>query len=65
MAKQIFICYSSRDKIYAELICSIIEKNDIDCWIAPRDIDPGKIYSEEIIKAIENRKMFGYNACFI
>jgi len=51
--KHAFISHSSTDKQLAEEICSSLEKRGINCWIAPRDIDPGKAYGEEIIHAIE------------
>ena len=53
MAKQIFISYSSNDLHVAERVCTLLEAEGIDCWIAPRDVLPGTIYAEEIIKAIE------------
>lgn len=54
MSKQVFISYSSNDIEVANKICNLLENRGIDCWIAPRDIDPGKNYGEEIIKAIES-----------
>jgi hypothetical protein len=38
----IFISYSSIDKAAADTVCSVLEKNGISCWIAPRDITPGR-----------------------
>ena len=56
MAKQVFISYSSNDLHTAERICTLLEAENISCWISPRDVFPGTIYAEEIIKAIENTK---------
>jgi len=53
MSKHIFLSYSSEDRTCAEDICRILEESGIDCWIAPRDIEPGKNYAEEIIHAIK------------
>ena len=53
MCKRIFISYSSNDLHIAESVCSLLEAEGIGCWIAPRDVLPGTIYAEEIIKAIE------------
>lgn len=50
---KVFISYASQDKDTAEAICEYLEKNNKKCWIAPRDIRPGKEYGEEIIKGIE------------
>ena len=58
MQKQVFISYSSNDLPTAEKICSLLESNDIRCWIAPRDVMPGSNYAEEIITAIENSEAF-------
>ena len=53
MRKRIFISYSSNDLHIAERVCALLEAEGIECWIAPRDVLPGTIYAEEIIKAIE------------
>ncbi|MCJ7625258.1 MAG: toll/interleukin-1 receptor domain-containing protein [Anaerolineaceae bacterium] len=41
MSHDIFISYSSKDKIIADAAVAALEKNDIRCWYAPRDISPG------------------------
>ena len=58
MAHDVFISYSSIDKTAADAVCSIMEQNGIPCWMAPRDIMPGKAFSEAIIDAIQNSKVF-------
>lgn len=50
---KVFISYSTKDKHFAEAICSWLERNDIRCWMAPRDIIPGSSYGEAIITAIQ------------
>lgn len=50
---KVFISYSTKDKNFAEAICSWLERNDIRCWMAPRDILPGTSYGEAIITAIQ------------
>lgn len=57
MAHDIFISYSSNDKLTADAICSIFESNGIRCWIAPRDILPGMDWGESIIDAINNSQV--------
>ncbi len=52
MQHDVFISYSSYDKTIADAICSKLENSHIRCWIAPRDILPGKEYGEAIIEAI-------------
>lgn len=50
---RIFLSHSSRDAAIADKICEQLEKNGIKCFIAPRDIRPGKEYAEEIINGID------------
>lgn len=38
----IFISYSSQDKPTADAACAVLEAAGIRCWIAPRDIMPGR-----------------------
>ncbi|MDI6722532.1 MAG: AAA family ATPase, partial [Candidatus Aenigmarchaeota archaeon] len=54
MNPQIFISYSSEDKITAETVCQKLEASGVKCWIAPRDVTPGKDYAEEIVNGIDN-----------
>ena len=54
----IFISYSSKDKLIAEQLITHIEKAGFTCWIAPRNIEGGAEYSEVIEKAIIDCKIF-------
>lgn len=54
----IFISYSSSDEQIANQICEYFEKEGLSCWIAPRNIQVGKEYGGEIIKGIEESKVF-------
>ena len=58
MAYDVFISYSSKDKPTADAACAALESADVRCWIAPRDITPGRDYGESIIGAIESAKLF-------
>ncbi len=58
MAHDLFISYSSKDKQAADAVCSILESNQIRCWIAPRDITPGVPFAEAIIDGIKDAKVF-------
>jgi hypothetical protein len=51
---QVFISYSTQDKNTADAICSWLERHNVRCWIAPRDITPGAQYGESILNAISN-----------
>lgn len=50
----IFISYSSKDEKEAFFACEILEQNGKKCFIAPRDIRPGKEYAEELINGIDD-----------
>ena len=50
---QIFLSHSSRDAAIAGRMCEQLERNGAKCFIAPRDIRPGKEYAEEIINGID------------
>jgi hypothetical protein len=53
----VFISYSTKDKRFADAICSWLERNNMKCWYAPRDITPGIQYGEAIINAINDCKV--------
>jgi hypothetical protein len=54
VAHDAFISYSSKDKAIADAVCARLEQRGIRCWIAPRDVQPGAPYGEEIIDAIHS-----------
>jgi hypothetical protein len=51
MAYSVFISYSHNDGEIAEAICAALEAADVTCWIAPRDITPGKEWAAAIVEA--------------
>ncbi|MBQ1358216.1 MAG: DUF5050 domain-containing protein [Oscillospiraceae bacterium] len=57
MAHDIFISYSSKDKIIADAVVSRMESGGIRCWYAPRDIVPGSDWAESITNAISASKI--------
>lgn len=58
MAHDVFISYPKPDENIAEAIQATLESNDIQCWIATRDIPPGVIWTSDIYDAINNCKLF-------
>jgi uncharacterized protein (TIGR02145 family) len=52
MAHDVFISYATEDKLCANAACAFLERAGIRCWIAPRDVSPGREYAEEIVRAI-------------
>ncbi|MEO8209663.1 MAG: FISUMP domain-containing protein [bacterium] len=53
MKKDVFISHSIVDKSIADKVCSMFEESEISCWIAPRDISPGKDWDEAILDGID------------
>src|SRR2546421_3726062 len=54
----VFISQSSEDKAIGEQVCNFLEANGISCWIAPRDVTPGKNYGAAIVDAIDECGVF-------
>src|SRR5271169_577670 len=49
---RVFISYASHDAMVAQKVCSTIEAAGPLCWIAPRNVVPGTLYAEGIVRAI-------------
>jgi hypothetical protein len=56
-AHDVFVSYSSHDKPVADAIVARLEEQGIRCWVAPRDVVPGAVWSESIVRAIESSKL--------
>lgn len=52
-----FVSYSTSDKPVADAVVARLEQAGIRCWIASRDVVPGQIWSDAIVKAIEDSKL--------
>jgi TolB-like protein/Flp pilus assembly protein TadD len=53
-SRQVFISYASPDAPLAQKICAALEAAGILCWIAPRDVVPGTLYAEGIVRALDD-----------
>ncbi|MFZ2508935.1 MAG: tetratricopeptide repeat protein [Steroidobacteraceae bacterium] len=51
---KVFISYASSDRAVADSVCAALEQVGMMCWIAPRDVTPGELYSEAIVHAIDS-----------
>jgi len=51
--KQVFISYPSPSKEAAQEITEYLEKNGVNCFIAPRDIEGGKTYASALMSALD------------
>lgn len=57
MARDVFISHSAQDKKVADTICAALEEAEIRCWLAPRDVRPGRSFPGEITRAIQQSKV--------
>jgi hypothetical protein len=57
MARDVFISHSAQDKSVAEEVCAALEKSGVTCWVAPRDVRPGRSFPGEITRAIQQSKV--------
>lgn len=57
MNHQVFISYTESDINIANMICSALEKANIRCWIAPRDIPPGHRWGDLMFNAVEQSQI--------
>jgi TIR domain/Sel1 repeat len=53
MAHDVFISHSVKDKTTADAVCAMLESSGVRCWIAPRDVVPGREWGEWIVEAIK------------
>jgi len=56
--RHVFISYTKKNKSIADQLCSMLERNGLTCWIAPRDIPPGYPWAETIVTAIGQSDVF-------
>lgn len=53
----VFISYASEDAAVADAVVRSLEGAGLKCWIAPRDVVPGALYADEIVRAINEAKV--------
>jgi hypothetical protein len=57
MAHDVFLSHSAHNREVADAICDALEKTGIRCWVAPRDVRPGRSFPGEITRAIQQSKV--------
>lgn len=57
MEHDVFISYSHKDAYIADAVCNRLESSGIRCWYAPRNIQPGHEWAEDIVDALEISKI--------
>jgi tetratricopeptide (TPR) repeat protein len=58
MARDVFISYQHSDQALADRACAALERQNISCWMAPRDISPGKAWATCIVEGIQRCHTF-------
>src|SRR5258706_4149255 len=56
-SRTVFLRYESQDTEVANTVCRELESRGIRCWIAPRDVAPGALYADAIVRAINEAKV--------
>ncbi len=54
----VFVSYASADAVVANALVDALEQHGLNCWIAPRDVVPGTLYADGIVRAIAATKVF-------
>src|ERR1700737_5375566 len=53
MPSMVFITHARKDRATADAVCAHLESAGINCWIAPRDIEPGATWTKGIMQGLE------------
>jgi TolB-like protein/Flp pilus assembly protein TadD len=53
----VFVSYASQDATVAHSVVAAMERAGLKCWIAPRDVTPGTLYADEIVRAINEAEV--------
>jgi TolB-like protein/tetratricopeptide (TPR) repeat protein len=56
-ARDAFISYANQDTAVAAALCASLEQHGLRCWIAPRDVMPGALYADAIVRAISGARV--------
>ena len=51
-SRDVFVSYASQDAAIANAVVLALERDGLTCWVAPRDVTPGALYADGIIRAI-------------
>jgi TolB-like protein len=57
LSRDVFVSYASQDASVANAIVRALEDAGFPCWVAPRDVTPGTLYADRIIRAINEAKV--------
>jgi hypothetical protein len=57
-SRSVFLSHSSIDAALASQLCDRLEAQGISCWLAPRDVTPGRPFAEECVRGVEQSGSF-------
>jgi ABC-type branched-subunit amino acid transport system substrate-binding protein len=57
MQYDVFISYSTNDRLIAETILNALKRRGITCWIAPDSIAAGASWREAIVDGLEQSRV--------
>ena len=55
-ARDAFVSHASHDRPTAEALTAYLESHGLRCWVAPRDVLPGTLYADAIVRAINEAR---------
>jgi hypothetical protein len=55
-SSDVFVSYASQDAAVATSVVAHVEGQRNRCWMAPRDVQPGTVYADAIVRAINEAK---------
>jgi hypothetical protein len=58
VSHDVFLCYATENSEAVNTLCNALEREGMQCWMAPRDIDPGVAYASSIVRAISSARLF-------
>jgi hypothetical protein len=53
----VFVSHASQDAALADAVVAALEHHGLRCWIAPRDVVPGSLYADAIVRAISESRV--------
>lgn len=56
-AREVFLSHASHDRAIATALAAHLEGAGIGCWMAPRDVLPGTLYADAIVRAINDARI--------
>lgn len=57
-SKEVFVSFSTKDQPAAEALVDALEARGLTCWISCRDIPQGKLWADEIDRALMGARAF-------